>query len=105
VLRRVGLAISYGIAAVYIVSILLPGYYCWSHGCRGPGELDAFMPAFLLTPVGAIGTTFALNNAVQHIRKRESSWMFWPLAIIFSMVLLGVVALIGAVVYHTAFRR
>lgn len=104
-LRRVGLAISYVIAVVYIFSILLPAFYCWSQGCRGPGELDAFMPAFLLTPLGAIGTAFALNNTVQNIRKKQSAWLFWPLTVIFSTVLLGVVGVIGAVVYHTAFRR
>ena len=104
-LRRVGLAISYVITTGYIFSILLPSLYCFSHGCRGPGELDAFMPAFLLTPPGAIATAFSLNNAIQNIRKRQSSWVFWPLAIIFSTVLLGVIALVGFMIYHTAFRR
>ena len=105
-LRRIGLAISYFITSVYILSILLPSIYCLQHGCRGPGELDAFMPAFGLTPIGAIATAFSLHNAIKQIRKRRSwSWVFWPLAIIFAIVLLGVIALIASVVYYTAFRR
>ena len=89
-LRRLGLAISYFIAIVYIFSILLPALYCFRRGCRGPGELDAFMPAFGLTPFGVIATAFSLQNAIQQIRKRQSwSWAFWPLAIIFAVVLLG----------------
>jgi hypothetical protein len=104
-LRRVGLAISYIVTIGYILSILLPSLYCFSHGCRGPGELDAFMPAFLLTLPGAIATAFSLNHAIQNIRNRQSSWIFWPLAIIFSAVLLGVIALVGFVICHTAFRR
>jgi hypothetical protein len=51
-LRRLGLGISYFIAIVYIFSILLPSIYCLRHGCKGPGELDAFMPAFALVPFG-----------------------------------------------------
>ena len=105
-LRRLGLAIAYSVAAVYILSILLPALYCLQHGCRGPGELDAFMPAFALTPFGAIATAFCLRNCVQEIRKNDpKSWLFWPLAIVFSVVLFAVVALIGLVIYHTAFRR
>jgi Ni/Fe-hydrogenase subunit HybB-like protein len=104
-LRKLGLAISYFIAILYILSILLPSIYCLRDGCRGP-ELDAFMPAFALTPLGAIATAFSLYNAIQHIRKRQSwSWVFWPLAIIFAIVLLGVIVLIALVVYYTAFRR
>jgi len=105
-LRRLGLAISYFITSVYILSILLPSIYCLRHGCRGPGELDAFMPAFGLTPIGAIATAFSLHNAVKQIRKKHSwSWVFWPLAIIFAIVLLGVIALIALVIYYTAFHR
>jgi len=64
------------------------------------------MPAFGLTPIGAIATAFSLHNAIKQIRKRRSwSWVFWPLAIIFAIVLLGVIALIASVVYYTAFRR
>jgi hypothetical protein len=103
-LRKLGLTISYFIAAVYILSILLPAIYCFQYGSRGP-ELDAFMPAFALTPIGAIGTAFSLHNAIQHIRKKQWPWVFWPLAIIFTIVLLGVVTLIALVIYHTAFRR
>jgi hypothetical protein len=105
-LRNLGLAISYFIAIIYVISIVLPSYYCLRHGCRGPGELDAFMPAFGLTPFGAIATAFSLHNAIGHIRKGQSSfWVFWPLAIIFAIVLLGVIALIVLVIYYTAFHR
>ncbi|SPF47307.1 membrane hypothetical protein [Candidatus Sulfotelmatobacter kueseliae] len=105
-LRKLGLAISYFIAIVYIFSILLPSLYCFQHGCRGPGELDAFMPAFALTPLGAIATAFSLHNAIQQIRKRQSwSWAFWPLAIIFAIVLLGVIALIALFIYYTVSHR
>ncbi len=104
--RKLGLAISYFVAIIYVFSILLPCLYCFQHGCRGPGELDAFMPAFALTPFGAIATAFALHNAVQHIRKGQSwSWAFWPLAIIFVIVLLGVIALIAIFIYYSAFHR
>jgi len=105
-LRKIGLAISYFVAIVYIFSILLPAVYCFRHGCKGPGELDAFMPAFLFTPIGTIATALSLRNAVQHIRKRHSwSWAFWPLAILFAIVLLGAIAFISWVVYETAFHR
>jgi hypothetical protein len=105
-LRKVGLGISYFIAIVYVFSILLPCLYCYQHGCMGPGELDAFMPAFLFTPTGAIATAFSLRNALQHIRKGQSgSWVFWPLAIIFAIVLVGVIAFVTWVVYETAFHR
>ena len=105
-LRKLGLSISYFIAAVYILSILLASLYCLQHGCKGPGELDAFLPAFGLTPFSAIATALSLHNAIQHIRKRQPwSWVFWPLAIIFAIVLLGVIALIALAIYYTAFRR
>jgi len=105
-LRRLGLGISYFTAIVYVFSILLPGLYCLQHGCRGPGELDAFMPAFGLTPFGAIATAVSLHDAVQQIRKRQSwSWVFWLFAIIFAIVLLGVISLIALVIYYTAFQR
>src|SRR5271168_2202266 len=104
-LRKLGLAISYFIASVYFLSILLPSIYCLRHGCHGP-DLDAFMPAFLLTPVGAIATAFSFRNALQQIRKGQSwSWVFWPLAVIFAIVLLGAITLVAWVVYETAFHR
>ena len=104
-LRRLGLAISYFIAIVYILSILLPSLYCFQHGCHGP-ELDGFMPAFFLTPVGTIATAFSLHNAIQNIRKRHAwSWVFWPLAIIFAIVLLGATAFMAWVIYKTAVHR
>ena len=85
-LRRLGLAISYFIAIVYILSILLPSIYCLRQGCRGPGELDAFMPAFALIPIGGIATAFSLRHAIQQIKKRQSwSLAFWPAAIVFAM--------------------
>ncbi len=105
-LSKLGLAIPYFIAIVYILSILLASLYCLQHGCRGPGELDAFLPAFGLTPFGAIATAFSLHNAIQQIRKRQPwSWVFWPLAIIFAIVLLGVIALVALIIYYTAFHR
>jgi len=104
-LRRLGLAISYFTAIVYVLSILLPSVYCLQNGCRGPGELDAFMPAFGLTAFGAIAAAFSLHNAIQNIRKRQSwSWVFWPLAIVFGIVLLGVIAFIIWIVYETVSR-
>jgi len=105
-LRKLGLAISYFIAIVYILSILLPSIYCLRHGCRGPGELDAFMPAFMLVPLGTIATAFSLYNAIQQIRKRQSwSWVFWPPAIIFAIVLLAAIVFIAWVIYETASHR
>jgi len=104
-LRRLGLAVSYVIAVLYILSILMPSLYCYSHGCRGPGELDAFMPAFAFTPLGAIATALSLRDAIQHIKQGQSPWLFWPLAVIFSLILLGVIALIAAIIYLTAFHR
>ena len=99
-LRKLGLAISYFVAIVYVLSILLPSIYCVRHGCKGP-EGDAFMPAFFLTPYGAIATAVSLYNAIQHIRKRQSwSWVFWPLAIIFAIVLLGTIAFIALLIYQ-----
>jgi len=105
-LRKVGLAISYFIAIVYFILILLPSVYCLQHGCRGPAELDAFMPAFMLTPLGAIAAGFSLHNAVQQIRKKQSSsWVFWPLAIIFTSVVLAVIAFIALMIYETVIHR
>jgi hypothetical protein len=104
-LRKLGLAISYFIAIVYVLSILLPSIYCLRHGCRGP-EGDAFMPAFFLTPIGTIATACSLNNVIRQIRKRQSwSWVFWPLAIIFTIVLLGAIAFIALLIYHLTFHR
>ena len=106
-LRKLGLTISYLIAVIYILLILLPSIYCLQHhGCRGPGEGDAFMPAFFLAPLGTIATAFSLHNVVQNIRKRRSwSWAFWPPAIIFAIVLLGTIAFIAFLIYQIAFHR
>jgi len=104
-LRKLGLAISYFVTIVYILSIVLPAIYCLRTGCRGPGELDAFMPAFFLGPAGAIATAFSLRNAIQHIRNRSSwSWIFWPLAIIFAMVFIATIAFFAWVILKTVFR-
>jgi hypothetical protein len=105
-LRRVCLTIAYFVAVVYILSILMPAVYCLQHGCKGPGELDAFMPAFMLTPVGAIGTAFSLHNAIQNIRKR-SSWspVFWLPAIVFAVVLLGIIAFVAILICEGATHR
>lgn len=100
--RRVGLAISYFVSIVYVLSIYFPAVYCLQHGCKGP-EGDAFMPAFFLTPLGAIATAFSLHNAIQNIRKKQSwSWVFWPLAIIFAIVLLGAIAFVVMLIIELA---
>ncbi len=105
-LRKLGLAISYFIAIVYIASILWPSIYCLRHGCKGPGELDAFMPAFALIPIGGIATVFSFRHSIQQIRKRRSSsWVFWPAAIVFAIVLLGTLAFIALLIYFTVFHR
>ena len=105
-LRKVGLAIAYFIASLYILAILLPALYCFRQGCRGPGELDAFLPAFGLIPFGAVAAAFSLRNAIQQIRKGQAwSWIFWPLAILFAMPLLATMAFIAWVIYETAFHR
>jgi len=105
-LRRIGLGIAYFVSVVYILSVLFPAVYCLRHGCKGPAELDAFMPAFGLTPFGAIATGFSLRDAIQRIRAREAwSWVFWPLAIIFAIVLLGVVAFIVWFIYESVSHR
>jgi hypothetical protein len=104
-LVKLGLGLLYFVAIVYILSILLPSIYCLRHGCTGP-EGDAFMPAFFLTPLGAITTAICLFHAIHQIRKRQSwSWVFWPLAIIFAIVLLGAIAFIALLIYHLAFHR
>ena len=105
-LRKLGLGISYFIAIVYVLLIVLPADYCLQHGCRGPAELDAFLPAFGLTPMGVIATAFALHNAIQNIRKKTPhSWAFWPLAILFAMVLAGAFTVIAWIIVATAFHR
>jgi hypothetical protein len=59
------------------------------------------MPAFFLTPLGAIATAVSLYNAIQQIRKRQSwSWVFWPVAMIFAIVLLGAIAFIAMLIYE-----
>jgi hypothetical protein len=105
-LRKLSFTISYFIAIVYALSILLPSVYCLHHGCKGPGELDAFLPAFALIPFGSIAAAFSLRDTIQRIRKRQPwSWIFWPLAIVFAIVLLCTIAFIAWVIYETAFHR
>lgn len=104
-LRKVALGISYFITTLYIFLIVSPSIYCLQHGCRGP-EGDIFMPAFFLTPLGGIATASSLLHAIQQIRKKDAwSWMFWPLAIIFAIVLLGVIGFIALLIYHLASHR
>jgi hypothetical protein len=106
VLRKVGLAIAYFYTTVYIISIVLPAIYCLRTGCKGAGEGDAFMPAFFLGPWGIVATAFSLHNAIQHIRERQSwSWIFWPLAIVFGIVLVATIAFFGWVIFETATHR
>ena len=101
-LLKLGLAIVYFVTVVYILLIVWPALYCWQHGCRGP-DGDAFMPAFFLTPLGTITTAISLYSAIHQIRKRQAwSWIFWPLAIIFAVVLLGALAFIAFGIYQLA---
>lgn len=103
-LRKIALGVSYFFASAFLVSFLVPFsflMYCVHlHGlkhCQGP-DLDAFLPAAALTPFGTIGSAFCLRDAIQNIRKRRFPWLFWPLAVIFSLVLLGVAIMIAVVV-------
>ncbi|HLY40732.1 MAG TPA: hypothetical protein VKR52_05930 [Terracidiphilus sp.] len=102
--RRVGLAICYFVAGVYVLSILLPAVYCLRHGCKGP-DGDAFMPAFFFTPVGAFATALCLYHSIQSIRRKSWPGLFWPLTILFSVVLLGVAALIVLFVVEMTLHR
>jgi hypothetical protein len=104
-LRRLGLALAYLIAFVYIVLILLPSVYCLQHGCKGAGEGDAFMPAFFFIPLGAMGTAFSLYNSIQNIRRGSLPWVFWPLAVLFAAVLLGIAAFVILMVFELATHR
>ena len=104
--RKLALAMAYFIAIVYVLSIVYPSIYCLRHGCKGPGELDAFMPAFVLIPIGGISSAFALRNSIQQIRNRHSwSWAFWPAAVVLAILLLGTLAMIALLIYFTAFHR
>src|SRR5271154_2135925 len=99
IVSRLGIAISYFVSILYIFLVASASLYCLQHGCRGP-EGDIFMPAFFLTPVGALATAFSLRNAIQQIRKKQPwSWLFWPLAIIFAAVLLAAIIFIGMLIY------
>jgi len=68
--RKLGLAISYFVAIIYVFSILLPCLYCFQHGCRGPGELDAFMPAFALHSVWSNRYSFRVAQRRTTHQKR-----------------------------------
>jgi hypothetical protein len=103
--RKAALAILYFVSIGYVFLIVSPSVYCLQHGCKGP-EGDAFMPAFFLTPVGVIAVALSLRHSIQKIRKRQSrSWLFWPLAIIFAIVLLAAVAFIVMLIYELATHR
>jgi hypothetical protein len=93
-------------AVIYFLSILLPGIYCLSHGCKGPGELDAFMPAFMFALPGSIATAFSLRNAMQQIKRNRSwAWILWPVVIIFGIVLAGTIAVFAIIIFETAVHR
>lgn len=101
-IRKVALAILYFISLGYIFLIVSASVYCLQHGCKGP-EGDIFMPAFFLTPLGIIALALSLRHSIQQISKRQSwSWLFWPLAIIFAVVLLAAVAFIVMLIYELA---
>lgn len=105
-LRRLGVAIAYFVAMLYILLIVWPAIYCYRTGCKGPGDLDAFMPAFFLVPWGGVAAAFSLRNSIRQIRKGKSwSWVFWPAAIAFATMLLATIAFIAVLIYFTAFRR
>ena len=98
-IRKFGRLLSYIISIGYVFLLAMPLLYCLQHGCNGP-EGDGFMPAFFLTPLAGITTAFSLQNSIQQIRKSGSwSWIFWPLAIIFALVLAGMVIFIAMGVY------
>jgi hypothetical protein len=98
-LRKLGLGISYFLAIAYIISFLVPFSLLLNCLPNCGNGLDAFLPAAALTPFGAMGSAFALRNSIQNIRKRQSLWLFWPLAIIFAIVLTAVIIAIALVVY------
>ena len=100
--RKAALAILYFVSIGYVFLIVSPSVYCLQHGCKGP-EGDAFMPAFFLTPVGVVAVALSLSHSIQQIKKRQRwSWLFWPLAIIFAIVLLAAVAFIVMLIYELA---
>jgi hypothetical protein len=104
--RKIGLGISYFFAIAYIISFLVPfslllecvRLYGLQH-CQGNG-LDAFLPAAALTPAGTIGAVFSLRNSIQNIRRHSRPWLFWPISIVFAIVLLGVAAMIVIVIVY-----
>ncbi|HEX8813887.1 MAG TPA: hypothetical protein VF753_00145 [Terriglobales bacterium] len=104
VFRKVGLGIAYFVAILYILLIVSPAMYCLQHKCWGP-DLDGFMPAFFLSPWATVAMGFTLGNAIQHIRKKQSVWLFWPLVIVFAIVLLATIALLAWIFFFTAFHR
>jgi hypothetical protein len=102
---KVALAILYFVSIGYVYLIVSPAIYCLQHGCKGP-EGDVFMPAFFLTPLGIIAVALSLHHSIQQIKKRQSwSWLFWPLAIIFAIVLLAAVIFIAMLIYELATHR
>jgi hypothetical protein len=100
--RKVALAISYFVSLGYVFLIVSASVYCLQHGCKGP-EGDIFMPAFFLTPLAIVAVALSLRHSIQQIRKRQPwSWLYWPLAIIFAVVLLAAVAFIVMLIYELA---
>ncbi len=95
-IRKIFVAIAYFVALLYVASIAWPAEYCLRHGCKG-SDLDAFMPAFVLTPFGAIAAAFALRHSIQRIKS--GSAIFWPLAILFAILLAAVAAFIAWIIY------
>jgi hypothetical protein len=103
--RKVALAILYFVSLGYIFLIVSASVYCLRHQCNGP-EGDIFMPAFFLTPLGIVAVALSLRHSIQQIRKSQPwSWLYWPLAIIFAVVLLAAVAFIVMLIYELAAHR
>jgi hypothetical protein len=103
--RKVALALLYFVSIGYVFLIVSASVYCLQHGCKGP-EGDIFMPAFFLTPVGVVAVALSLRHSIQQIKKRQRwSWLFWPLTIIFAIVLLAAVAFIVMLIYELATHR
>ncbi len=90
-MQKLGVIISWLVAVLYALSLILPTGYCLIHGCRG-AQGDTFMPAFFLTPFGILATIVAFISAVRNIKdKHPLSGAYWPFAIVFASVLLGMI--------------
>jgi hypothetical protein len=71
---RIVRAIAFVIAAVWILSILWAADYCVVHGCSGPNgnNIDGFLPAAALAPIGAPAFIWSLVMIVRTILARKS---------------------------------